>query len=199
MEQVSEDYGGNKRQKANWDNGSFRTSNLYNAPPSARTKDQENEMQPIAETNDNDNEAADTNTQISEEEGNGYTIVGTGGKVRWEFFLTATTMNAEIKQTAKSKLLHAVQRVENQLGVKFQYNGISLGPKEQAKRARDVLLRKKQKPKKGVPFAGTTGLLTRNVALEDDDTMNQSPGLKVTGEEQTLANEGLLEYSFHSN
>ena len=80
--------------------------------------------------------------------------MGNKGKVRWEFFLTATTRNAEIEQTATSKLLHAVQRVENQLGVKIQYDRISLGPKEQSQRALDVLLRKNKRPRKVVHLQG---------------------------------------------
>ena len=38
--------------------------------------------------------------------------------------------------------------------------------------------------------------LTRNVALEVDTTTVQSPGLKVTEEEQNLADTGLLEFTF---
>ena len=45
-------------------------------------------------------------------------------------------------------------------------------------------------------MAGNNTHLTRNVALEIDTTVVQAPGLKVTEEEQTLANAGLLEYTF---
>ena len=39
-------------------------------------------------------------------------------------------------------------------------------------------------------------VLARNIALDMDATIVQAPGLKVTEEEQTLANAGLLEYTF---
>ena len=38
--------------------------------------------------------------------------------------------------------------------------------------------------------------LTRNVALETDPTVVQTPGVPVTKNEQELANTGLLEYTF---
>ena len=70
-----------------------------------------------------------------------------------------------------------------------------MGPREQARRARDALKNKVQPKKRGL-LAGNNTHLTRNVALEIDTTVVQAPGLKVTEEEQTLANEGLLEYTF---
>ena len=55
---------------------------------------------------------------------------------------------------------------------------------------------KKQKTKKGSPLTGSSKYLTKNMALEVNSTVVQAPGLKVTEEEQNLANTGLLEYIF---
>ena len=39
------------------------------------------------------NNAATTDDKGKEKENDGYTIVGTGGKVQWEFFITSETTN----------------------------------------------------------------------------------------------------------
>ena len=101
----------------------------------------------------------------------------------------------QVEQTTTTKLSRAVRKVERQLGIQVQPDGVLMGPKEQARRARDALKNKNQPKKRGL-LAGNNTHLTRNVALEIDTTVVQAPGLKVTEEEQTLANEGLLEYTF---
>ena len=45
----------------------------------------------------------------------GFTLVGTGGKVKWEFLLTAMTTDKEIEQTATAKLLQAVEKWRDNL------------------------------------------------------------------------------------
>ena len=47
-----------------------------------------------------------------DKENEGYTFVGTGGKVKWEFLITSKTTNEEIEKVLTTKLLSAVSKVE---------------------------------------------------------------------------------------
>ena len=116
--------------------------------------------------------------------------------MKWEFLITPETTNEEIEKVPTTKLLRAVIKAEKQLGIKIQTGVVSIGPREQARQARDALLNKKQKDKNSGSMIRGSKHLTRNVALDVDTTKVQSPGLKVMEEEQNLADTGLLEFTF---
>ena len=189
------------QRNASWDNDSYATDDLYDGPndpkepvPAIPVVQEKGEMDPV----DSNTSGAEDGRTSGEADSEGYTMVGTGGKVRWEFVLTAATTDEEIDQTSTARLLSAVSEVENHLGNRVQEPGVSLGPKEQARRARAAISLDGQKNigSRKDTSKGMTNVLTRNIALSMDSTVVQSPGLRVTEEEQTLANAGLLEYTF---
>ena len=69
-----------------------------------------------------------------------------------------------------------------------------MGPREQARRARNILLEKKQKTLRELP--PSPKYLTRNIALEEARTVQQTSGVPVSKEEQRIANNNVLEYTF---
>ena len=189
-------YKSNKGQPS-WDDESFGTNELYEVSKDPSNPDEA--LLPVPENASVDKERTSKTNPAEEKEAgeadkDGYTLVGTGGKVRWEYVLTPDTTDDEIENTLTTKLLRAVSQVEKQLGITVQAEGVSLGPREQARRARDALVKEKQRAitKPGKEFR----MLTRNIALDMDATVVQAPGLRVTEEEQSLANAGLLEFSF---
>ena len=107
-----------KNGKPSWDNESYTTSDLYEEskdppnPVSAVHTVIEVDGAPSSETNKGDF----AGPKISDDtDNNGYTLVGTGGKVRWEFVLTPNTTDTEIEKTPTTKLLHTVQVMQLQI------------------------------------------------------------------------------------
>ena len=105
-------------KKATWDNESFTMVDLYEAEHLAQKRLEDTVQQEIKEKTTEEerttsNEVAKTGDKGKEKENEGYTIVGTGGKVKWEFLITSETMNEEMKKVSTTKLLSAVTKVEN--------------------------------------------------------------------------------------
>ena len=120
------------KSKAAWDDESFTSAKLYSVEYSA-PKNKKKVMQSVAEENtiDDKNTGASVvtidNTE-KESENEGYTLVGTGRNVKWEFLITPKTMNEELEKVSTTKLLCAVIKVEQQLGIKIQSGMVSIGP-----------------------------------------------------------------------
>ena len=110
--------------------------------------------------------------------------------MKWEFLITPETTNEQIEKVPTTKLLSAVTKVEMQLGIQIQTGEVSIGPREQARWAKDAMVNKRQTNKKSSLLTGGTNHLTRNIALETDATVVQSPGLKVTEEEKIWLTRG---------
>ena len=171
-----------QKSKPSWDNESFTTDDLYNA--SKDQPDTEQTMTTVLETNEGSttevSNAGSTNNKTSEGTNNDdYTLVGTSGRVRWEFVLTAATTDKEIERTHTAKLLIAVAKVEKLLEIRVQEGGVSLDSREQARRARTVLGQEKSKETSTQKSTHNTviNVLTRNIALDMDTTVVQAPGL----------------------
>ena len=156
LQQTNSDYGGGDNNKKEWDTESY-TNELYDMEYTRVEQEQEDNESDAIPSGKNDAHTTQTTADTTKLE-DGYTLVGTGGKVRWEFLLSIDTTDDEIEQTTTTKLRRAVKKVERQLGIQVQPNGVSMGPKEQARKARDALKNKSQ-PKKGDYWQETTHTL----------------------------------------
>ena len=194
LRKVDDGYEHALQNKPDWDDELFTSEQLYSHDDDTRAEPDQQEQEQEASTEDKEKTplSAIDETMNDEEK---YTPVWTSGKVRWDFFLTSTTNDEEIAQTLTSKLLLAAENIEKKLGIKPQKDGVSMGPRERARQARDTLKNAETRPQSGGPLSGTHHHLTRNVALEVNTTVVQSPGVRVTADEQKMANDGLLEYT----
>ena len=119
--------------------------------------------------------------------------IGARGKVHWDFVLTAATADSEIATQGPGSLTNAVIKVEKMLNKKIQNVASPLGPRDLAKRARDILIAESATTD---AQTRTSAFLIPNPVFELDPTTQQSPGVKVTPTEQRMANSGVLEYTF---
>ena len=97
----------------------------HKAPVIAETKENPKNQEPseaeIVDVDAGEDSKTGANADASlTNKDNGFNVVSNNGKVRWEFIITADTINDEIEKTKTSKLLHAVAGVEKQLGLNFQ-------------------------------------------------------------------------------
>ena len=124
----------------------FNTDQLYTNDEEQRAKHDQQE-QPDANTTE---DTTATLLPVIEEtnDDDDYTLVGTGGKVRWDFTLTSKTTDDEIAQTTTSKLLLAVEAAKEKLHIETQKDGVSIGPRERARRARDAMQNARNDPSK---------------------------------------------------
>ena len=109
LQKTDSDYGGEVKNKKEWDNESFTDEQLYDMEYN-RVEQEDNKGDSVT-AGENEASATSTNEDTTKQE-DGYTLVGTGGKVRWEFLLTTDTTDEEIEQTATTKLTRAVTKVE---------------------------------------------------------------------------------------
>ena len=178
-----------KRQKTDGDNSTTHdTIDLYG--DNEYHKNLEASMPPIEETEQDEADDEEPPEITAEEE---FVPIGARGKVHWDFALTAVTTDDEIAKQGPGSLTNAVIQVEKMLGVKIQDVANPLGPRELAKQARDMLV---QKTDQDGATQRTSAFLIPNPVFELDPTTQQSPGVRVTPEEQRLADAGALEYTF---
>ena len=90
-------------------------------------------MEPIAESTSKEPSTQEQITTTKNKEEDSFTVVGSNGKVRWQFLITADTTDNKIDKTRTSKLLQAVTIVEKQLAIKLQPEVTSIEPREQAR------------------------------------------------------------------
>ena len=188
LQKVQEEESEQKRQRIDGDNSTaYKTVDLIG----------ENDSASAAQMSIIDEHAADTEIEqepqavTAEEE---FIPVGARGKVHWTFAITAATTNDEIKNEGPGSLTNAVIQVEKMLNTKVQDTVSPLGPQDLARKARDLLVREAEEasPQKN---KGTEYLIP-NPVFDIDATTQQTPGVRVTPEEQSLADAGVLEYTF---
>ena len=117
--------------------------------------------------------------------------VGPRGKVSWTFDITAVTTDEEIAKQGPGSLTNAVIQVEKMLNKKIQDVVSPMGPRDLAKKARNILIREIERKQ---PDNNKTYMIP-NPILEIDPTTQQTPGVPVTRTEQNLADAGALEYT----
>ena len=120
--------------------------------------------------------------------------IGARGKVHWNFAITAASTDAEINAQGPGSLTNAVIQVDKILNITIQYVVSPMGPRELAKKARDILTREADKP--AASQSKTANFMIPNPIFKIDPTTQQTPGVTVTPEEQNLANSEVLEYTF---
>ena len=120
-----------KKQKSDWDDELWATDELYGS-----NKEGIDITLPIIPEDEQLKKLEDSLLDLPDD---GFKIVGTNGKVSWDFIITCTTTNKEINEAKSAKLLHAVAQVKKQLNAKIQQADVTLGSKEMAKQARQPL------------------------------------------------------------
>ena len=98
-------YESNKGQPS-WDDESFGTNELYEVSKDPSNPDEA--LLPVPENASVDKERTSKTNPAEEKEAgeadkDGYTLVGTGGKVWWEYVLTPDTTDDEIENTLTSQ------------------------------------------------------------------------------------------------
>lgn len=189
LQHVDEEYSDLKRQKTDGDNSTtHNTLDLYG--DNEYFSNQGSPMPTIAEKPQDDS-IDDPPMIMAEEE---FIPIGARGKVEWKFVLTAATTDQEINGQGPGSLTNAVIQVEKILKVKIQDVESPSGPRELAKKARDLLIKEADQQPTQRPHK--PAFIIPNPVFEIDPTTQQSPGVRVTPEEQKLANSGVLEYTF---
>ena len=187
LQQVNAEASDLKRQKLDGDSTTCNTMDLYG--DNEYHKGLDNSMPTIEETKKDDRQDDAPPLTPAEEE---FIPIGAKGKVHWAFTITAATTDDEINAQGPGALTHAVTQIEKMLSKKFQNVASPIGPRELAKMTRDSLIQQADRQTQST----TTAFLIPNPVFEIDPTTQQSPGVKVTPEEQKLADSGALEYTF---
>lgn len=188
LQQVRDDASDTKRQRTEGDNSTaYKTVDLI-----SDEGDKTNTQMPTIEEQSLEVNSGPEQEESTEEED--FIPVGARGKVHWPFVITTDTTDTEIRGQGPGRLTHAVIQVEKKLQVKIQDAASPMGPQDLARRARDLLVHQMKKPAES--RRKDPSYLIPNPVFEIDTTTQQTPGVRVTAEEQSLADAGVLEYTF---
>ena len=136
LDALEESLQNKKQKKAPWDNESYNTEQLYGSGNRPQKVDDNNssdtKMEPVADSTSKEPSTQEQINITKNKAEDGFTVVGSNGKVRWQFLITADTTNKEIDKTRTSKLLQAVTIVGKQLAINLQPKRTPIGPREQA-------------------------------------------------------------------
>ena len=188
LKKVYDEYAEKKRQKLDGDDSLvYDTVELIDDDEQPQ---QEKTLATIEETGQN-KEADDPNIITAEEE---FISIGARGKVQWTFNITADTTDEEIAGQGPGSLTNAVIQVEKMLNRKIQDVVSPMGPRDLAKKTRDILIKEAGEKQ----LSQNRSYSIPNPIFEIDPTTQQTPGVPVSRTEKNLANAGVLEYTLQT-